>query len=74
MLDIGFKNYIDSKRIVAVFPTNSSKSKWLIKEAILSRKLINCTHGKKASSILILNTDHLVLSPLKHSSILKRLK
>ena len=73
MLDVGFKNYVDENRVVAIIPSNSSHARWLIKEAIAGRKLINCTHGKKTYSILILNTYHLVLTSLKCTSLSKRL-
>ncbi len=73
MIDVGFKNYVDKDRILFVIPPNTSKAKRIIKEALLSRKLINCTNGRKTSSILILNTYHLILSPLKCSSIKNKL-
>ena len=74
MLDVGFKNFIDKDRIILIMPPNSSKAKRIIKEALLSRKLINCTNGRKAGSLLVLNTYHLILSPLKSSSINKKLE
>lgn len=73
MLDVGFKNYVDKDRILFVIPPNTSKAKRIIKEALLSRKLINCTNGRKVNSILVLNTYHMVLSPLKCSSIKNKL-
>ena len=74
MFDVGFKNYIDKNRIIHIMPPNSSKAKRIIKEALLSRKLINCTNGRKTGSLLVLNTYHLILSPLKCSSINKKLE
>lgn len=74
MIDVGFKNYIRANRINFLLKPGSTKVKWLIKEALAGRRIINCTQGKKVGSILILNTSHLVLSPLKYSSIIKRLK
>ena len=71
---VGFKNYVDKDRILLVMPPNTSKAKRIIKEALLSRKLINCTNGRKTGSLLILNTYHLILSPLKCSSLNKKLE
>ena len=73
MFDVGFKNYIDKDRILLIMPPNSSKAKRIIKEALLSRKLINCTNGRKTGSLLVLNTYHLILSPIKYSSLNKKL-
>jgi regulator of extracellular matrix RemA (YlzA/DUF370 family) len=74
MFDVGFKNFVDRDRILLIMRPNSSKAKRIIKEALLSRKLINCTNGRKTGSLLILNTYHLILSPLKFSSLNKRLE
>ncbi len=74
MIDVGFKNFIRGNRITFILKPGSTKVKWLIKEALASRKIINCTQGKKVGSILILSTSHLVLSPLKYTSIIKRIK
>ena len=73
MVDVGFKNYIDETKVVSVLTPNTSKARWLIKEAVSGRRLINCTQGKKACSLIILNTYHIVLSSLKCNSVLKRL-
>lgn len=73
MLDVGFKNYVDKDRVLFVLPPNTTKAKRIIKEALLSRKLINCTGGRKVNSILVLKTYHIVLSPLKCSSIKNKL-
>ncbi len=72
-IDIGFKNFIDESKIYCMIKPNTSKAKWLIKDALVSNKLINCTQGKKTSSIIILNTFHIVLSCLKDSSIKRRM-
>lgn len=72
MIDVGFKNYIDEKKIVSILEPNSSKAKWLIKDAISGRRFINCTQGKKASSLILLDTYHVILSSLKCNSIKKR--
>ena len=73
MIDVGFKNFIDPKRVKLTIPNNSSRARWLIKESIAARKLINCTNGKKTESLIILNTGHLVLSSLKKSSLEKKI-
>ena len=52
MFDVGFKNFIDKDRILLIMPPNSSKAKRIIKEALLSRKLINCTNGRKTGSYI----------------------
>lgn len=74
MIDVGFKNYILIDKIDYILKPGSSKVKWLIRESYASNRLINCTQGKKVCSIIILSTNHVVLSCLKYSSLIKRLK
>jgi len=74
MIDIGFKNYIDINKIVSLLSPLSANARWLIKEATAANKLINCTHGKKVGTIITLETRHCILSALKSSSIIKKIK
>jgi regulator of extracellular matrix RemA (YlzA/DUF370 family) len=74
MIDIGFRNYIDEIRVTSVMEYNNSRARWFIREAIASNRLINCTQGKKAQSVIVLDTCHIVLSSLKYLSIKNKLK
>ena len=74
MLDIGYKNYIEPKQIKQIISPNSSKAKWLKKEAIEGRTLIDCTQGRKTNCMIILKTNHLVLSSLRYNSLIRRIK
>ncbi len=74
MTDIGFKNYIDESRILTIIGNNTSRAKWLVREALSSGRLINCTQGKKAGCVIILNTGHIVLSSLKISAVKIRIQ
>jgi extracellular matrix regulatory protein A len=74
MLDIGFKNFIMTDRIMKVIPPKTANARWIIKEAVANKKVINCTHGGKTKSIIILDSHHIILSNLKCSSILSRIE
>ena len=74
MFDVGFKNYIRSDLIYKVIPTKSSFARWIVKEAIANKKIINCTQGGKTKSIIIMKSRHVVLSTIKCLSIKKRLE
>ncbi|MCG8570945.1 MAG: DUF370 domain-containing protein [Spirochaetes bacterium] len=74
MLDVGYKNYIDPTKIKAILSPYSSRAKWLKKEAIEGRTLIDCTQGRKTNIMIVMITDHLVLSSLRYASLLRRLK
>jgi len=73
MVDVGFKNFVTKKHISLLIKPYTIKAKWLIKEAKLNSKLIDCTQGKKIGVLILLNSRHLILSPLKHSSLSRKL-
>ena len=72
MIDVGYKNFVVKQNISLILKPYTIKSKRLINEAKLNNKLIDCTHGNKIGVLLFLDTRHLILSPLKHSSLLKK--
>ncbi len=62
MLSIGYKNYISSERIVAVISPESRPIKSLIANARENSRLIDATMGKKTKSVIITNSNHVILS------------
>lgn len=74
MLDIGYKNFINEKKIKKVMKFEKTKTKWIRKEAIAGNTLVDCTHGRKTRSLIVMKSGHVILSSLKPTSIVKRLK
>ena len=74
MIDVGYKNFIDEIQIDEMIKPECSRARWLRKEAITGRMLIDCTQGRKTNSIIKMRTGHIVLSSLRYSSLLRRLK
>ncbi len=74
MVDIGYKNFINEKKIKKVMKFEKTKTKWLRKEAMAGNTLIDCTHGRKTNSLIIMKSGHVILSSLKVASIIKRIK
>lgn len=74
MIDIGYNNFINEKKIRKIMKFEKTKTKWLRKEAIVGNTLIDCTQGRKTNSLIIMKSGHVILSFLKLESIIKRLK
>lgn len=72
-INIGFGNIIYVKKIVAVLNPNSSPMKRLKDEAKNKGKLIDATEGRKTRSIIITDSDHVILSALQVETILQRI-
>ena len=73
MLNIGYGNVVAAPRVVSVVSPQSAPMKRLREQAENRGKLIDATQGRRTRSILILDTDHIVLSAVNPETILARL-
>ena len=74
MISIGFKNYILEERIVAVISPESRPVRNTIAHAREQNKLIDATMGKKTKSVIIVDTNHVILSALMPETIILRVQ
>jgi hypothetical protein len=64
LINIGFGNYVNKERIVAIVSPDSAPMKRLKDEAKKHNKLIDATCGRKTRAIVITDSDHVILVPL----------
>ncbi len=72
LLNIGFGNTIVAEKIVAIVTPSSSPMKRLKDEAKNEGRLINATQGRRTRSIVILDSNHVVLSAIQAETISQR--
>lgn len=70
---IGFGNLVSSERIIAVVGPDSSPVKRLIQDARDRGTLIDASSGRKTKSVLLMDSDHLVLSSLPPEELEKEM-
>ncbi len=73
MLNIGFGNVVAANRVVAIVSPNSAPVKRLKDEARDEKRLIDVTHGRKTRSVLITDSNHVILSAILTETISQRL-
>jgi len=73
LINIGFGNTVISSRVVAVVMPVSAPSKRLREEARNSHRLIDATHGRKTRSIIITDSNHVILSAVHAETLSQRL-
>ncbi|MCS7203433.1 MAG: DUF370 domain-containing protein [Thermodesulfovibrio sp.] len=73
LVNIGFGNIVSLSRIIAIVNPGSSPIKRLKEEAKKRGKLIDATEGRKTRSIIITDSDHIILSALQVETILQRI-
>jgi regulator of extracellular matrix RemA (YlzA/DUF370 family) len=73
LVNIGFGNTVITSRVVAVVLPSSAPSKRLREEARGAQRLIDATHGRKTRSIIITDSNHVILSAVHVETISQRL-
>ena len=64
LINIGFGNMVASGRLLAVVSPDSAPIKRVIQEARDRGMLIDASYGRKTKSVLLMDTDHVILSAL----------
>ena len=72
LLNVGFGNAVVAGRIVAVVNPKSSPMKKLRDEARDQKRLIDVTEGRRTRSIIIMDSNHVILSSVQTETITNR--
>jgi regulator of extracellular matrix RemA (YlzA/DUF370 family) len=72
LLNIGFGNTVVAERVVAIVSPNSAPMKRLKDEARDEKRLIDTTHGRRTRSIIVMDSNHVVLSAIQAETISQR--
>ncbi len=72
-INIGFGNVVASNRIISVISPESAPVKRLIQESKESSKLIDATYGRRTRAVIIMDSGHVVLTPIQPETIAHRL-
>jgi regulator of extracellular matrix RemA (YlzA/DUF370 family) len=73
LINIGFGNLISARRLIAIVSPDSAPIKRLIQESRDRGMLIDATYGRKTASVMIMDSDHVVLSALSTEKLAPRL-
>ncbi len=73
MLNIGYGNLVLASRVIAVISPQSAPMRRLREDAADRGKLVDATQGRKTRSILVTDSDHVVLSAINPETIASRL-
>ena len=63
-INIGFGNVVAAQRILAVLSPDSAPIKRMIQEAKERGMLVDASFGRSTRSVLLMDTDHVILSAL----------
>jgi extracellular matrix regulatory protein A len=72
LLNIGFGNAVAADRVVAIVSPNSAPMKRLKDEAKQERRLVDATHGRRTRSIIVMDSNHIILSAIQAETVSQR--
>ena len=73
LINIGFGNIVSASRIVAVVSPDSAPIKRIIQEAREGGRLIDASYGRRTRAVVIMDSDHVVLSAVQPETIAHRM-
>lgn len=74
LIAIGFGNVVAASRILAVVSPDSAPIKRVVQEARERGMLIDASFGRRTKSVLLMDTDHVVLSAVTPETIAARVE
>ena len=73
MINVGYGNLVMASRVVAIVSPQSAPMRRLREEASERGKLVDATQGRRTRSILVTDSDHVVLSAINPETVASRL-
>lgn len=72
-ISVGYGNIVNADRIVSVSSAVSAPSKRMIQEAKDTGRCIDVTQGRRTKSVIVMDSDHVILSALHVATIAARI-
>ena len=72
LINIGFSSLVAAGRVLAIMDPDSAPIKRVIQEARDRGMLIDASYGRKTKSVILMDTDHVILSAISTETISAR--
>ena len=73
LINIGFGNMVSASRLVVIVSPESAPIKRIIQEARERGMLIDATYGRRTRAVLVMDSDHIILSAVQPETVAHRL-
>ena len=68
-INIGFGNMVNASRLIPIVSPDSARIKRLVQETRDQGALIDATYGRKTRAVLLMDSDHVILSALQPQTL-----
>ncbi len=72
LINIGFGNLVNAQRLVSIVSPDSAPIKRIVQEARDRGSLIDASYGRKTRAVLLMDSDHIILSAIAPETIANR--
>jgi extracellular matrix regulatory protein A len=73
LINIGFGNIVSANRIISIVSPESAPIKRLVQDARDRGNLIDATYGRRTRAVIIMDSDHVILSAVQPETVAHRL-
>jgi len=73
LINIGFGNIVAAERIIAIVSPESAPIKRIVQEARDRGSLIDATYGRRTRAVVVMDSDHIILSSVQPETVAHRL-
>lgn len=72
LINVGFGNMVSAGRLISIVGPDSAPIKRMIQEARDAGRLIDATYGRRTRAVLLMDSDHIILSSLQPETVAAR--
>ena len=73
LINICFGNMVSANRLIAIVSPESAPIKRIVQEARDKGSLIDATYGRRTRAVIIMDSDHIILSAVQPETVANRL-
>lgn len=73
LINIGFGNIVSANRIISIVSPESAPIKRTIQDARDRGSLIDATYGRRTRAVIVMDSDHVILSAVQPETVAARL-
>ena len=74
LINVGYNNMILVNRVIAMVDSDSAPIKRIVLDARENHRLIDATSGRKTRTVIIMDSDHVILSAVQRETMARRLE
>ena len=73
LINVGSGNFVSADRLISIVGPESAPVKRIVQEARDKGSLIDATYGRRTRAVIIMDSDHIILSAVQPETVANRL-